>query len=108
MLDIEKHRFMTDPEKSVREALAFCKEIRRYYGTNPIIYCSTNFYQTYLADDFSPDDYILWIADYGEYPDIEWQLWQHTDAYTIQGIRKKVDRNVFRGSEQEFQKLILQ
>lgn len=108
VLDIEKHRFMTDPKKSVREALAFCKEIRRYYGTNPIIYCSTNFYQTYLADDFSPDDYILWIADYGECPEVEWQLWQHTDAYSIPGIRKKVDRNVFRGSEQEFQKLILQ
>lgn len=36
----------------VREAKAFCNEIKRYYGTNPIIYCSTNFYETYLHGDF--------------------------------------------------------
>ena len=39
---------MTDPERSVREAKAFCDEIRRYYGADPIIYCSTHFYETYL------------------------------------------------------------
>lgn len=64
MLDIEPHRFMTDPKKMVREAKAFCNEIKRYYGTNPIIYCSTNFYETYLHGDFKAKNYPLWIADY--------------------------------------------
>lgn len=31
VLDIEPHRFMTDPKKMVREAKAFCNEIKRYY-----------------------------------------------------------------------------
>ncbi|MFQ8827877.1 MAG: GH25 family lysozyme, partial [Alistipes sp.] len=48
VLDIEQHRFMTDPKRSVREAKAFCDEIRRYYGADPIICCSTHFYDTYL------------------------------------------------------------
>ena len=108
VLDIEPHRFMTDPKKMVREAKAFCNEIKRYYGTNPIIYCSTNFYETYLHGDFKAKNYPLWIADYRGCPELDWQIWQHTDSHTISGIRRKVDRNVFRGSEQELQKLILQ
>lgn len=108
VLDIEKHRFMKDPAKSVREALAFCKEIKRYYGKNPIIYCSTHFYNAYLKEDFPSSKYILWIADYrGPEPDLDWQIWQHTETYKIKGIRGGVDRNVFRGTETQFNKLIL-
>lgn len=108
VLDIEWHRFMTDPARSVREAKAFCEEIERYYGANPIIYCSTNFYERYLKDDFKPRDYILWIADYrGRAPQIPWTIWQHTEGHTIRGIRGKVDRNVFAGKPSEFRKLIL-
>ncbi len=107
VLDIEKHRFMTDPKKSVREAKAFCDEIERYYGTPPIIYCSTNFYETYLKKDFEEDDDILWIADYRKCPPLKWQIWQHTDSHSIRGIRGNVDRNVFRGSREQFRKLIL-
>ncbi|WP_297451498.1 glycoside hydrolase family 25 protein [uncultured Alistipes sp.] len=107
VLDIEKLRFMTDPKKSVREAKAFCDEIERYYGTPPIIYCSTNFYETYLKKDFEEDDYILWIADYRKCPPLRWQIWQHTDSHSIRGIRGNVDRNVFRGSREQFRKLIL-
>lgn len=107
VLDIEWHRFMKDPKKSVKEALAFCREIKRYYGTNPIIYCSTHFYNAYLKDDFPGSEYTLWIADYREEPDLIWQIWQHTDSHRIKGIPGKVDRNVFVGNEQEFQKHLL-
>ena len=88
-------------------AKAFCDEIRRYYGADPIIYCSTHFYETYLKKEFSPDRYTLWIADYRGCPRIKWRIWQHTDSHSLPGIRGKVDRNVFAGSEQEFKKLIL-
>lgn len=108
VLDIEWHRFMKDPKRSVREAKAFCDEIHRYYGTNPIIYCSTHFYDKYLKKDFSPREYVLWIADYrGAAPDLSWTLWQHTESYRIRGIGGKVDRNVFAGTDKEFSKLIL-
>jgi len=107
VLDIEWHRFMKDPKRSAREAKNFCREIKHYYGVNPIIYCSTNFYEKYLADTFPEDEYVLWIADYRECPTLRWQLWQHTDSHRIPGIPGKVDRNVFSGSAEEFKKLIL-
>lgn len=108
VLDIEWHRFMKDPKRSATEARAFCREVKRYYGANPIIYCSTNFYDSYLRESFPADEYTLWIADYrGRAPELNWQIWQHTESHKIKGIRGKVDRNVFVGSEEEFQKLLL-
>lgn len=108
VLDIERHRFMVDPKKSVTEALAFSKEIKRYYGVNPIIYCSTHFYHSYLEKDFRQGDYVLWIADYrGNPKHIDWHFWQHTEKHKLSGISSNVDRNVFRGKPEELQKLVL-
>lgn len=109
VLDIEKHRFMTDPKKMVREAKAFCKEIKKEYGVEPIIYCSTLFYEHYLAKDFKQKDYTLWIADYrGDNPcHISWCFWQHTESHKLRGINANVDRNVFHGSAEDLQKYIL-
>lgn len=109
VLDIEKHRFMTDPKKMVKEAKAFCREIRRHYGKNPIIYCSAHFYDAYLKNDFKDNDYPLWIAHYREEsPDCSWTIWQHTETYRIKGIRGHVDRNVFSGDSSALRKLVLQ
>lgn len=110
VLDIEKHRFMVDPKRSVREALKFSREIHRYYGVSPIIYCSTLFYHEYLEDDFDSEHYTLWIADYRDKPisTIDWHLWQHTERHKLRGVEGNVDRNVFIGSKFDFNKLILQ
>ncbi len=108
VLDIERHRFMKDPKRSVREAKAFCREIHRYYGVNPIIYCSTRFYEHYLQEDFPADKYTLWIADYTQNPHhLDWVFWQHTDSHFLTGIRGGVDRNVFAGDLVELKKLTL-
>lgn len=108
VLDIEKHRFMTDPKRSVREAAEFCKEVKRYYGVYPIIYCSANFYEHYLKSDFPAGKYVLWIADYrGDPCHLDWHIWQHTDSHSMAGIRGKVDRNVFAGDSAKLKKLIL-
>ncbi|MDR0510009.1 MAG: hypothetical protein LBH06_02815 [Rikenellaceae bacterium] len=107
-LDIEPHRFMVDVKKSVTEAKEFCREIRRYYGVNPIIYCSATFYENYLRSDFPPDKYPLWIADYRGNPSrIPWTFWQHTDSYRLDGVRVGLDRNVFNGPPEDLQKYIL-
>ena len=110
VLDIEKHRFMVDPKKSVVNALKFSKEIKRYYGVNPIIYCSTLFYHKYLEEAFGSDEYTLWIADYRKKPitTIDWNIWQHTERHNLKGTSGLVDRNVFVGSKFDFNKLILQ
>ena len=110
VLDIEQHRFMVDSKKSVKEALKFSEEIKRYYGVNPIIYCSTLFYHKYLEEDFHSDEYTLWIADYRKQPiaTIDWHIWQHTERYRLKGASGYIDRNVFIGSEFDFNKLLLQ
>ncbi len=107
VLDIEPHRFMTDPKKSVKEAKAFCNEIKKEYGVYPIIYCSSSFYNSYLSNDFRPGRYVLWIADYSKHPPHDWQFWQHTDSHKLKHIGGKVDRNVFVGDEAQLQEMVL-
>lgn len=107
VLDIEYHRFFKDPKKLVREVKAFCDESRKYYGINPILYCSTHFYNKYLKSDFPENDYILWIADYRCCPDMGWHFWQMTDKSRLSGISGLIDKNVFSGSKEDLEKLIL-
>ena len=108
VLDIEQHRFMTDPKRSVKQAKAFCDEIRSHYGVNPIIYCSTNFYEAHLREAFPTGKYPLWIADYRGEPDhLDWIVWQHTDSHRLRGISGNVDRNVFDGKPEMLKKLML-
>lgn len=107
VLDIEYHRFFKDQKKMVQEAKAFCDEARKYYGVNPILYCSTHFYNRYLKADFPEDDYILWIADYRSRPDLGWHFWQMTDKSRLSGISGLIDKNVFSGSASDLEELIL-
>ncbi len=44
-----------------------------------ILYTSTHFYAKYLQNDFPAKKYHIWIADYSNIPQIDWQFWQHTD-----------------------------
>ncbi|MDR0953983.1 MAG: hypothetical protein LBM20_01195 [Rikenellaceae bacterium] len=107
VLDVEPHRFFKSQEKMVEEMRAFCTEIRREYGVDPIIYCSSNFYKQYLEEDFPAKKYHLWIANYSEIPEVDWQFWQHTDSYTTQGYNRGLDRNVFTGGIDQLDKLTL-
>ena len=107
VLDIEHHRFFKSKESLIKQSKAFCKKIRSYYGVNPIIYCSSNFYEQYLKKYYPADEYVLWIADYRSEPTHQWKIWQHTDNHRIKGISSTVDRNVFDGSRDDLKKLIL-
>lgn len=105
VLDVEKHRFMTDSKKTVKEVKEFCKVVRKHYGVNPIIYCSTLFYENYLKEDFPSGEYILWLADYRGNPEHHpWKFWQHTETHRLHGIKGNVDRNVFAGTENDLRK----
>lgn len=107
VLDVEPHRFFESPEKMVREMNAFCQEIKREYGVYPVIYSSSNFYKKYLQKDFPPKKYHIWIADYSNIPEIDWQFWQHTDNHAVKGHHRGIDRNVFTGAIGDLEKLIL-
>lgn len=107
VLDIEWHRFFEDRKKMVREAKAFCSEMRKEYGVDPIIYCSSRFYDHHLREDFPDKNYVIWIANYSGIPEQKWKFWQHTDSHRISGIKSGVDRNVFAGDYDQLKKLTL-
>jgi lysozyme len=90
VLDVEYRKKMKPKAWIVKEMKAFCREIRREYGVDPIIYCACNFYREYLKDDFS--HYKLWICDYRREPVCGWVIWQYTETGPVKGIGK-IDNN---------------
>lgn len=77
------------------------------YGVRPIIYAGSHFYSKYLHGHF--DDYPFWIAHYetGQ-PRAKrnWHFWQHSEKGNVNGIRGKVDFNVFYGDSLQFKSLL--
>jgi lysozyme len=76
------------------------------YGVKPIIYTYADYYKNYLKDKFN--DYPLWVAHYhgGEAPRTmrDWHFWQHSDKGTVDGIKHRVDFNVFNGTMDDLRK----
>jgi lysozyme len=80
-----------------------------YYRVKPIIYTYASFYDRYLGDEFK--EYPLWVAHYfePEKPRVgrPWSFWQYSELGTINGIRTKVDCNVFNGDSTQFKQLLI-
>lgn len=75
----------------------------------PIIYTYADFYLKNLDTFFN--DYPFWVAHYNDdnVPKTErkWSFWQFSDRATVNGIRHKVDFNVFSGDSLELEQLRL-
>ncbi|RYY41466.1 MAG: glycoside hydrolase family 25 protein [Chitinophagaceae bacterium] len=97
------------PEVLRRELKAWLDITEQYYGVRPILYTYLNFYERNLAGHF--DDYPLWVAHYlqPEGPRITrtWSFWQHSEEGHVDGIRSKVDFNVFSGDSVAFRSLLV-
>nr|WP_262918303.1 glycoside hydrolase family 25 protein [Mucilaginibacter straminoryzae] len=107
VVDIEELSGAT-PTQMRHELQRFLERVKKDTHTQPIIYSSLNFYQTYLAGHF--DNYPLWLAHYytdrlGAAATTNWHFWQHSDEAHIKGIRHRVDFNVFKGDSLSFEKL---
>lgn len=108
VLDIEQLNGMT-PLQLKKEAKEWLAIVENHYKVRPIIYTNIDFYKRYLGAEF--DQYPLWVAHYYEQkqPRIErgWVFWQHNDQGNVNGIRAKVDFNVFVGDSAAFRELLL-
>lgn len=97
------------PDQLKKNLKIWLSQVESYYNVKPIIYTNADFYKKYLGDDF--DEYPLWVAHYYEKnkPRIDrtWTFWQHNDKGNVNGIRAKVDFNVFNGDTASFQKLLI-
>ncbi|RZL31013.1 MAG: glycoside hydrolase family 25 protein [Pedobacter sp.] len=88
----------------------YLTEIEKQTKIRPIIYTGYQFFIDNLKGKF--DDYPIWIAHYYQ-PKLklektDWDFWQHADNATVDGIRGKVDMNVFNGDEEDLSALLVQ
>lgn len=92
-----------------RDLKVWLDRVEAYYGVKPILYTSYKFKNRYLNDSVF-NSYPYWIAHY--YVDSvrykgQWKFWQHTDAGTLPGIKEQADLNVFNGSMEELEALLI-
>lgn len=100
---------VVDVENANRQSTKrICSNLQRFldlleneYHVKPIIYSNLSFYSLHLAGKFNK--YPIWIAYYLEDPfempdDRNWSFWQYSESGNVNGIRGKVDFNVFHGS----------
>ena len=100
---------VVDVENANRQStVKICQNLQKFldllenrYQVKPIIYSNLSFYTRHLAGKFTK--YPVWIAYYLEDPfelpdDRKWSFWQYTESGNVNGIRGKVDFNVFHGS----------
>jgi lysozyme len=83
-------------------------KVESHYGVKPIIYSSESYYEDFLKDDF--EDYPFWIANYTAfYRDIDsdWSIWQMSENAKIEGIRGRVDVNVYNGKTEDLKALLI-
>lgn len=115
VIDIEFYgdKWANPPEKKyvieqLNEMLSILEE---YYKIRPVIYTTYNVYYQYIKGGFK--EYPLWIRNVYFPPDWnmkgDWTFWQYTDTAVMDGYmgeEKYIDRNVFYGTEEEFQKFL--
>ncbi|MDT2022720.1 GH25 family lysozyme [Methylocella sp. CPCC 101449] len=93
-------------DEVVREMREMLVDMERHYGKRPVIYVTVDFYQAILSDgEFS--DYPMWVRSTKHPPHVpygsrRWVFWQYQSDGYVPGIRGKVDKNAFAGSESQW------
>lgn len=110
VIDIEESSGLRK-NKLVTNIQDFINEVEKKTKVKPIIYTGYQFYKDFLEGDF--DDYPLWIAHYYQprlklKKETHWDFWQHADNARIDGIKHKVDMNVFSGEEEDLSAMLIQ
>lgn len=108
VIDIEK-LYGVKPALMRQRVKEWLDVTEAYYRVKPIIYTYADFYNRHLSEAFS--EYPVWIAHYFEPQkprvDRDWLFWQHSEQGTINGIRSKVDCNVFNGDSLKFKQILV-
>ena len=108
VLDIEE--LYGVPVDSMRNRVKLWLQlVENAYNIKPIIYTNVSFYKNFLGDEFN--SYPLWVAHYfvQQNPGIKsgWFFWQHNATGKVNGIKTRVDFNVFSGDTTTFQNLLV-
>lgn len=99
VLDIEKLPHRISKEQLIENLKIWCKIVEQAYGAKPIIYSYYFYHRDVLKNHF--EDYPLWLANYNDVlqpsEGKEWDFWQFSEKGIVQGIRTKVDVNIYNG-----------
>ncbi len=116
VVDVEYYgdKFQNPPEKAtvITELTDMLLALEQEYGVKPMIYTTYVVYYKYLQGEF--DEYPLWIRNVYFTPDVnlkdKWTFWQYSDTEVLEGYtgqEKYIDVNVFCGSLEELEVLVL-
>ncbi|CEN42610.1 Glycosyl hydrolase family 25 [Capnocytophaga canis] len=110
ILDIEKLPKKKKVKQYLQDIQVWLDIVEKKYGRKPIIYTYISFYNDYLHDKFK--NYPLWIANYNNVLTPthihNWKMWQFTENGITPGSKVKIDLNIYNGSEEQMQELLIQ
>lgn len=108
VLDIEE-RGNKPLKRFLQDLKTWLDMVEEAYGIPPIIYTNLDFKKAFLSTpEF--EKYPLWIANYYKTEltyQGEWAIWQYTDLGEIDGIKGKVDFNLFNGDLASLHQLLI-
>ena len=113
VLDVESdsesktcHRHL-EQQQTIADMKLMLEEMERHFGKRPVIYTSVDFYEAILSDGaFS--DYPMWVRSTRHHPSVRygsrpWRFWQYQADGSSPGIVGHVDRNVYYGTQQQWE-----
>ena len=108
VVDVEEDDNMSR-EQVIERLKTWLYLVEMEYSIRPIIYTHYKFYNQYIVGEF--DKYPIWIAKYGDAPprlgSAQWMFWQYGNRGVLKGIEGYVDFNVFRGTQEDLEKICL-
>ncbi|WP_197493992.1 glycoside hydrolase family 25 protein [Lewinella sp. 4G2] len=109
VLDVEKAGQLS-PDRLVEMIQEWSAATEERYGVKPIIYSGQNFYNRYLSGQLK--DHHFWLARYARKKPVTvdnhaYAFWQFTDRGKTRGINGRIDKNVFTGSAETWQELVI-
>jgi lysozyme len=94
-------------EDALEKTRILLRAMEYHTGKKPIIYTDINFHRDVLEGEFPNHEF--WLRSVAAEPherfrNRSWTFWQYTATGRVPGIEGDVDRNVFRGSERDWER----
>lgn len=117
VIDVEYYgnKRSNPPERAdvIENLGAMLDALEDHYEIKPIIYTTYTVYNDFIKGEF--EDYPLWVRSIYCPPTVlfgsRWSFWQYMDTAMLDGYvgdQKYIDMNVFNGTRQELEQLIIQ
>lgn len=117
VIDVEYYgdKRSNPPQKAevIKNLGAMLDTLEEHYQVKPIIYTTYTIYNNYIRGEFQ--GYPLWVRSIYCPPTVlfgnQWSFWQYKDNAVLEGYdgdEEHIDMNVFRGTRQELEELLVQ